>query len=77
MKGTNYFDQVKLEKFQSKKIKTVVLFYMKGNAKGIDTKGNNLVNFINAVLMGAFITWYCSLSQVTSVMYAHMCTSNS
>lgn len=48
---------------------------IEGNAKWIYTKGNNWMNSINLVLMDVLITWYCSLSQVTSVMYARICAS--
>lgn len=37
----NLIDQVKLEKFQSKKIKPIYFFKIEGHFKGIYTKGNN------------------------------------
>lgn len=71
MKGINCLDQVKGEKFQSKKIKTILFFFkLREMPREYIQKGNNWVNCIDEVLMDALITWHCSLSQVTSVMYA-------
>lgn len=49
---------------------------MEGNAKGIDTKGNNVVNFINAVLMGCFdnLVMFIEPSDVSYVRtYVYKC----